>query len=74
MLGPSGWNQDLSLFKYFQFGEHVRLRFSADFFNALQSSERLRAECDHRSDRSEPSAESSAHHSARSEVGVVAED
>ena len=35
MIGPGGWNQDLSLFKYFQFAERVRLRFSADFFNAL---------------------------------------
>ena len=35
MLGPGGWNQDLSLFKYFRFSERIKLRFSADFFNAL---------------------------------------
>ncbi len=35
MLGPSGWNQDASIFKYFRFTESVRLRMSGDFFNAF---------------------------------------
>ena len=35
MLGPSGWNQDLSAFKYFRFTESIRLRMSGDFFNAF---------------------------------------
>jgi len=35
MLGPSGWNQDASVFKYFNFTERVRLRMSGDFFNAF---------------------------------------
>ena len=35
--GPGSWNQDLSLFKNFVFGEkdRFRIRFSADFFNAF---------------------------------------
>ncbi|MEO8657899.1 MAG: hypothetical protein ABI693_05485 [Bryobacteraceae bacterium] len=35
MLGPPSWNQDLSIFKYFNFTERVRLRVNADFFNAF---------------------------------------
>ena len=35
MLGPPGWNQDLSVFKYIKFTERVRLRLSGDFFNAF---------------------------------------
>ncbi|MGH7869000.1 MAG: hypothetical protein ACREP9_15530, partial [Candidatus Dormibacteraceae bacterium] len=35
MLGPAAWNQDISLFKYFNFTERIRLRMSGDFFNAL---------------------------------------
>lgn len=33
--GPGSWNQDLSLFKNFSITERVRLRFTADFFNAF---------------------------------------
>jgi hypothetical protein len=33
--GPGAWNQDVSLFKNFQFAERVKLRFTADFFNML---------------------------------------
>ncbi len=35
--GPGSWNQDLSLFKSFVFGENDRfkIRFTADFFNSL---------------------------------------
>jgi len=33
--GPGSWNQDISLFKNFPFGEHYNLRFTADFFNAV---------------------------------------
>jgi len=32
-LGPRSWNQDLSIFKYFDFTERVRMRFTSDFFN-----------------------------------------
>ncbi|MCU1258279.1 MAG: hypothetical protein JWO80_1164 [Bryobacterales bacterium] len=35
MLGPSSWNQDLSVFKYIRFTESLRLRMSGDFFNAF---------------------------------------
>ena len=35
MLSPSAWNQDLSVFKYFDIMERVKLRFTADFFNAF---------------------------------------
>jgi len=35
LLGPSGWNQDISAFKYFTITERVRLRMSGDFFNAF---------------------------------------
>ena len=30
---PSSWNQDVSIFKYFEIKERVRLRFTADIFN-----------------------------------------
>jgi hypothetical protein len=33
--GPSAWNQDLSVFKNFTITERVKLRFTADFFNAF---------------------------------------
>ena len=33
--GPGSWNQDLSLYKYFNITETVRTRFTADFFNAF---------------------------------------
>jgi hypothetical protein len=33
--GPGSWNQDVSLYKYFNFTENVRTRFTADFFNAF---------------------------------------
>jgi hypothetical protein len=32
-LGPSAWNVDLSVVKYFSFNEDIRLRLTADFFN-----------------------------------------
>ncbi len=32
-VGPSSWNQDVSVFKYFDIKERVRLRFTADIFN-----------------------------------------
>jgi hypothetical protein len=34
-LGPRQWNQDFSVFKYFEFTERVRLRFTSDFFNVF---------------------------------------
>jgi hypothetical protein len=34
-LGPGLWNQDFSIFKYFNFSERVRLRFTSDFFNVF---------------------------------------
>lgn len=33
--GPGSWNQDISLFKNFQLAERLKVRFTADFFNAL---------------------------------------
>ncbi len=33
--GPGAWNQDISVFKNFTITERVKLRFTADFFNAL---------------------------------------
>jgi hypothetical protein len=33
--GPGSWNQDISVFKYFYFTERVRMRLTADFFNAF---------------------------------------
>ena len=35
IIGPGAWNDDLSLYKHFKIAEKVDLRFSADFFNAL---------------------------------------
>ncbi len=34
-LGPRSWNEDLSLFKWFDITERIRLRFTSDFFNAF---------------------------------------
>jgi hypothetical protein len=33
--GPGGWNEDLSLYKTFEFKERYRLRMAGDFFNAF---------------------------------------
>ncbi len=35
MLGPPSWDQDASLFKYFFFGERIKVRLSGDFFNVF---------------------------------------
>jgi hypothetical protein len=35
LLGPRAWNEDLSLFKYFDITERMRVRFTSDFFNAF---------------------------------------
>jgi hypothetical protein len=35
ILGPSNWNLDASVFKNFSITETVKLRFTADLFNAL---------------------------------------
>ena len=35
LLGPRSWNEDLSLFKYFDITERMRVRFTSDFFNAF---------------------------------------
>jgi hypothetical protein len=35
ITGPGAWNFDLSLFKWFDITESVKLRFTADFFNFL---------------------------------------
>ena len=32
-LGPRSWNQDLSIFKYFDITERMKIRFTSDFFN-----------------------------------------
>jgi hypothetical protein len=32
-LGPGAFNQDFSVFKYFNFTERIKLRFTSDFFN-----------------------------------------
>jgi hypothetical protein len=32
-LGPRQWNQDLSVFKYFDITEKMKVRFTGDFFN-----------------------------------------
>jgi hypothetical protein len=32
-LGPRAWDQDISVYKYFDIMERVKLRFSGDFFN-----------------------------------------
>jgi hypothetical protein len=34
-LSPRQWNQDFSVFKYFEFTERIRLRFTSDFFNVF---------------------------------------
>jgi hypothetical protein len=34
-LGPRAWNTDISLFKNFSLTERLKLRFTADFFNAF---------------------------------------
>ena len=34
-LGPRSWGQDLSVFKYFEITERVKVRLTGDFFNAL---------------------------------------
>lgn len=34
-LGPVQWNQDFSVFKYFDITERVKARFTADFFNVF---------------------------------------
>jgi hypothetical protein len=34
-LGPRAWDQDLSLFKYFDIAERLKVRFTSDFFNAF---------------------------------------
>jgi hypothetical protein len=35
IIGPGGWNDDLSLYKHFKIKERFDLRFAADFFNAF---------------------------------------
>jgi hypothetical protein len=35
MLGPPSWSQSVSLFKYFSFGERLKMRASGDFFNVF---------------------------------------
>jgi len=35
IIGPGAWNDDLSLYKHFKFGERFDMRFSADAFNAF---------------------------------------
>jgi hypothetical protein len=35
LIGPGGWNDDLSLYKHFKIGERFDMRFSADAFNAF---------------------------------------
>jgi hypothetical protein len=35
MKGPRAWNADASLFKTIDFGERLRVRFNADFFNVF---------------------------------------
>lgn len=32
-LGPRQWNEDLSVFKYFDITEKIKIRFTGDFFN-----------------------------------------
>jgi len=32
-LGPGRWNEDLSVFKYFDLTERLKVRFTSDFFN-----------------------------------------
>jgi len=35
VIGPGGWNDDLSLYKHFKIKEWLDMRFAADFFNAF---------------------------------------
>lgn len=35
VIGPGGWNDDLSIYKHFKIKERVDARFAADFFNAF---------------------------------------
>jgi Carboxypeptidase regulatory-like domain len=35
MLGPPAFSEDASLYKYFKYGEKLRLRMSGDFFNVF---------------------------------------
>ena len=35
IIGPGGWNDDLSIYKHFKFKERFDVRFAADFFNAF---------------------------------------
>ncbi|MHB8655869.1 MAG: carboxypeptidase-like regulatory domain-containing protein [Terriglobia bacterium] len=35
IIGPGGWNTDLSLYKHFKMRERFDIRFAADFFNAF---------------------------------------
>ena len=35
IIGPGGWNDDLSVYKHFKIGERLDMRFAADFFNAF---------------------------------------
>jgi hypothetical protein len=35
IIGPGGWNDDLSVYKHFRIKERFDMRFAADFFNAF---------------------------------------
>ncbi|MCC7496254.1 MAG: TonB-dependent receptor [Bryobacterales bacterium] len=35
ILGPRAWSEDLSVFKYFNITERIKLRLTGDFFNAF---------------------------------------
>jgi hypothetical protein len=35
IIGPGGWNTDLSVYKHFKIKERLDVRFAADFFNAF---------------------------------------
>jgi len=35
IIGPGGWNTDLSIYKHFKIKERLDMRFAADFFNAF---------------------------------------
>ena len=41
VIGPGGWNVDMSLYKTFKVSERLDLRFGADFFNAFNHSNDL---------------------------------
>ena len=45
-LGPRSWNEDLSLFKYFDITERVQVRFTSDFFNVFNHPVDLASEHD----------------------------